>query len=85
MPSARPEPRPYRVRVFAPDGEVLARQTFMAVLDLTPGPGSARARAELDALLKTVAALDNPAADPAGYHLLVTDAHSGETFVWLGR
>ncbi len=85
MPNPRPEPRPYRVRVFAPDGEVLVRQTFMVVLDLTPGPGSARAKAELDQLLKSLAALDNPAADPAGYHLKVTDGHSGETFVWLGR
>lgn len=85
MPNPRTNPRPYRVRIFAPDGEILARDTFVVVLDLTPGHGSARARAELDSLLKNLAAQDNPVADAAGYHLTVTDMATGETFRWLAR
>ncbi len=84
-PDPHLQPRSHKVRVFAPDGEVLTRDTFLVVLDMTPGPRLAQARAELDALLKLLAALDNPAADPAGYHLTVTDIHTGESFRWLGR
>ncbi len=85
VPNPRHQPRLFQIRAFAPDGEILARERFVVVLDLTPGRGSARAKEELDTLLKSLAALDNPAADPAGYHLTVTDIDTGETFKWLPR
>ncbi len=87
MSGSRPEPRVYRVRIFAPDTEILINRKILTVLDMTPGPGSDRAKSELDSLLKTLASLDNPAvaAPVSRYHLRVTDEHSGESFVWLPR
>lgn len=85
MPNPKSAPRPYRVRIFAPDGEILTNRAFITVLDLTPGAGSAHAKSELDRLLKTLAALDDPAMATAGHYLTVTDTHTDETFVWLAR
>ncbi len=87
MPIPRPEPRVYRVRIFAPDTEILINRKILTVLDMTPGPGSDRAKAELDSLLKTLAALDNPAvaAPVSRYYLIVADTHTGEAFTWLPR
>jgi len=67
--------------------EILTDRQFRVVLDMTPGPGSDRAKSELDTLLKNLAALDDSAAAAAAtdYHLTVTDIHSGEKFVWLAR
>ncbi len=85
MPNPQRQPRLYHVRIFAPDGEIQARTTHVVVLDLTPGPAMARAKSELDSLLKSLAALDNPAASATGHYLTVTDVEAGETFKWLGH
>lgn len=79
------QPRTYRVRVFAPDAEVLTRHNYVAVLNFAPGPDAAQTELELDRMLKTLAALDNPAkaSGASGYHLKITDVETGETFTWL--
>jgi hypothetical protein len=78
-------PRPYRVRIFAPDGEILANRTFITVLDMTPGLPAYRSRSELDNLLRNLADLDNLAKAKTGHYLTVTDTDTGETFTWLPR
>ncbi len=85
MPSPHAQPRLYRVRFFASDGEVNARDTHLVALNLTPGPALARAKSELDNLLRSLAAVDDPATTATGHYLKVTDVETGETFKWLPR
>lgn len=79
------QPRPYLVRVYAPNGEIFRDRTYMAILDLTPGPGARLAKAELDTLLYNLAVQDNPDADVTRYRLAFTDSHTGNTFDWPAR
>lgn len=79
------QPRRYRVRAFAPDGEIFVNRTYMVILDLTPGIGLQLAKTELDTLLHRLAIQDSPDADIARYRLVVLDVDSGETFDWPAR
>lgn len=69
-----PQPRRYRTRVFFDGGEVLTHRSYLAVLDLTAGPGLAAAKGQLDALLQSIAYDHGARGERVRlYHLLVED------------
>lgn len=71
-----PQPRKYRIRVYADGVEVLADRQTLAVLDLTAGPGLRRAEGQLDRLLLSLARADGNRGDH--YHLAVEDWETGQ-------
>lgn len=68
------QPRRYRIRVFDQGAEVLTDREYMAVLDLTAGPGLRAAEGQLDALLLSLAYADGARGERVrGYRLRVED------------